>query len=59
MAIKEDTMNRTFTIKKAKIQQWGYEITAKNYHNIAPSIEIAVQYLKDRFGSSVKIRIKK
>lgn len=52
-------MSRTFTIKKARFPQWGYEITAKNYHNIAPSIEIAVRYLKDRFGNNVKIRIKK
>ena len=52
-------MNRVFTSKKARFPQWGYEITANNYHNIAPSIEIAVQYLKDRYGNSVKIRIKK
>lgn len=28
-----------YTIKKSKIQAWGYEITAKNFHNIAPSVE--------------------
>ncbi len=48
----------TFTIKKARIPEWGYEITAKGFHNIAPSIESAIAYLKDRFGHDVKYRIK-
>ena len=51
-----------YTIKKSKVEGWGYEITAKSgsytFHNIAPSVEVAVWYLKDRFGSDVKIRIK-
>jgi len=49
---------RVFTIKKSRIPQWGYEITAKNFHNIAPSEEAAKQYLQDRFGAGVKIRVK-
>lgn len=47
-----------YTIKKSKIPQWGYEITSKGFHNIAPTVEIAVRYLQDRFGSDVKYRIK-
>lgn len=47
----------TYSIKKSKIEKWGYEITAKNFHNIAPSIEDAVMYLRDRFGCDVKYRI--
>ena len=46
-----------FVIKKAKIEKWGYEIIAKGFHNIAPSIETAISYLKDRFGNDVKYRI--
>ena len=34
-----------FTIKKSKIPAWGYEITAKGFHNIAPSVEAAIAYL--------------
>lgn len=48
----------TFTIKKSKIDTWGYEITAKGFHNIAPSIEAAVRYLIDRYGHDVKYRIR-
>ena len=47
----------TFTIKKSRIPQWGYEITAKGFHNIAPSVEIAIRYLTSRYGSSVKYRV--
>lgn len=47
----------TFTIRKAKIERWGYEIVAKGYHNIAPSVEAAVQYLKNRYGYDVKYKI--
>lgn len=47
----------TFTIRKSRIPQWGYEITAKGFHNIAPSVEIAIRYLIDRYGSSVKYRV--
>lgn len=46
-----------YTIKKSKIEVWGYEITAKGFHNIAPSVEIAIRYLKDRFGHDVKYRV--
>ena len=48
----------TFVIKKAKIQAWGYEITAKGFHNIAPTVEAAVNYLKSRYGNSVKYTVK-
>ena len=48
----------TFTIKKAKIPSWGYEITAKGFHNIAPTVEAAVSYLQGRFGADVKYRVK-
>lgn len=51
-------MKQTFTIWKSDIPQWGYEITAKNYHNIAPDVDTAVRMLKDRYGRNVKIRIK-
>lgn len=52
-----------YTIRKSDIDVWGYEITAGShghleFHEIAPSVEIAVRYLKNRFGSDVKIRIK-
>lgn len=47
-----------FTIKPARIPGWGYEITAKGFHNIAPSVEAAIAYLKDRYGYDVKYRIK-
>lgn len=48
-----------FTIKKSKIPAWGYEITTTNgFHNIAPTIESAVNYLKDRYGYDVKYVIK-
>lgn len=48
----------TFTIKKAKIPSWGYEITAKGFHNIAPTVEAAVSYLQGRFGADVKYKVK-
>ena len=47
-----------FVIKKSKIPQWGYEITAKGFHNIAPTAEAAVSYLKSRYGHDVKYRVK-
>ena len=47
----------TFTIKKSKITAWGYEITSKGFHNIAPTIESAVLYLQSRYGHDVKYRI--
>lgn len=46
-----------FTIKKARFEKWGYEITAKGFHNIAPTIEKAIDYLKDRYGCDVKYRV--
>lgn len=49
-----------FTIKKSKISSWGYEITCGDwFHNIAPSVEIAIDYLKDRYGIGVKYRVLK
>jgi hypothetical protein len=48
----------TFTIKKSKIPAWGYEITAKGFHNIAPSVEAAVDYLQGRLGADVKYKVK-
>ena len=48
----------TFTIKKSKIPAWGYEITDKGFHNIAPSVESAINYLKARYGNSVKYTVK-
>ncbi len=47
-----------YTIKKSKIEGWGYEITAKGFHNIAPTVEAAIKYLQGRFGFDVKYRIK-
>lgn len=47
-----------FIIKEAKIPAWGYEITAKGFHNIAPTIEAAIDYLKDRYGNDVKYTIR-
>lgn len=47
-----------FFIKKSKIPQWGYEITAKGFHNIAPTVEAAVSYLQGRFGADVKYKVK-
>lgn len=48
-----------FTIRPAKIPAWRYEIIGKNFHNIAPSEDAAIQYLRDRFGRSCRIRIMK
>lgn len=48
----------TYTIKKSKIEAWGYEITAKDFHNIALSVEAAIRYLQGRFGSDVKYRVR-
>lgn len=49
---------KKFTIKKSRITAWGYEITAKNYHNIAPTVEAAIALLKFRFGNNVKYTVK-
>lgn len=48
----------TFTIKKSKIPAWGYEITARGFHNIAHSVDAAILYLQDRYGMDVKYIIK-
>ena len=48
----------TYTIKKSKIEAWGHEITAKGFHNIAPSVEAAIRYLQGRFGFDVEYRIR-
>ena len=48
-----------FTIRKSKIKAWGYEITARNFHKIAPTVEAAVRYLQDRYGCNVHYRIAK
>ncbi len=48
----------TYTIKKSRIESWGYEITAKGFHNIVPTVEAAIKYLQNRFGYDVKYRIK-
>ena len=48
---------RIFTISKSKILKWGYEITARNYHNIFPTVDMAISYLKDYYGLGVKYRI--
>ena len=48
----------TYTIRPARIEAWGYEITAPHFHNIAPSVDAAVRYLQGRFGWDVKIRVK-
>jgi hypothetical protein len=54
--LREKTI--VFTIKKSKIEKWGYEITCGDwFHNTAPSADIAVNYLKDRFGHNVKYKI--
>ena len=57
-AASEGRLKMTFVIKKAKIPVWGYEITAKGFHNIAPTVEAAVNYLKSRYGNSVKYTVK-
>ena len=46
-----------FTIKPAHIPTWGYEITARGFHNIAPSVDAAINYLQSRYGWDVKYRI--
>jgi len=46
-----------FTIQKAKIESWGYEIKGRNFHNTAPSVEAAIRYLKNRYGYDVQYRI--
>lgn len=48
----------TYTIKKSKIEAWGYEITVMGFHNIAPIVEAAIRYLQVRFGFGVKYRIR-
>lgn len=57
MAGEKETI-MVYTIKKSKIEAWGYEITARHFHNTAPSIETAIRYLQDRFGLDVKYRVK-
>lgn len=47
-----------FIIKPAMIKQWGWEIVARGFHNIAPTKESAINYLKDRYGHDVKYTIK-
>lgn len=47
-----------FVIRKARIEKWGYEITARGFHNIAPTIDAAVSYIRRRFGGDVQIKIK-
>lgn len=47
-----------FTIKPARIPEWGYEITARGFHNIAPSVDAAIAYLQGRYGHDVKYRVK-
>lgn len=46
-----------FTIKKARFEQWGYEITANGYHNIAPTAEAAENFLTGRYGRLVQYRV--
>lgn len=46
-----------FTIKKSSVPAWGYEITAPGFHNIAPSVDSAVAYLKNRYGYDVQYKI--
>ncbi len=48
----------TYTITKSRVESWGYEITAKGFHNIAPTVETAIKYLQGRFGYDVKYRVK-
>ena len=48
----------TYTIRPARIASWGYEITEPHYLNIAPSVDAAILYLRDRFGSDVKSRVR-
>lgn len=43
-----------FTISKATVPVWKYEIRAKGFHNIAPTVSAAVNYLIGRFGGDVK-----
>ena len=47
-----------FTIRKARVPAWGYEITGRNFHNIAPTVEAAITYLQGRFGHDVKYIVK-
>ena len=47
-----------YIIKQSKVRTWGYEIVAKGYHNIVPSIEDAIRLLQNRFGPDVKFRVK-
>ena len=53
-------MNNVFMIKKSRIPAWGYEIVCGNwFHNIAPSVESAITYLKNRYGYDVKYIVRK
>ena len=49
-----------YTIKKSSVPAWKYEITGSDghFHNTAPTVESAIDYLKDRFGLDVKIKVK-
>ena len=48
-------MTNVFIIEKSTIPAWGYEIVCSNwFHNIAPSVEAAVSYLKGRYGYDVR-----
>lgn len=54
---RRNRSGRSFKIAPAKVKSWGYEITSPGFHNIAPSIDAATQYLKDRYGLGVNITI--
>lgn len=54
---RRNRSGRSFKIAPAKVKSWGYEITGPGFHNIAPSIDAATQYLKDRYGLGVNITI--
>lgn len=53
-------MTNVFIIKESTIPAWGYEIICGNwFHNIAPSVEAAVSYLKGRYGYDVRYIVRK
>ena len=49
--------NPIFSIKKSKIDPWGYEFWCKSLHyrNTAPSVEAARKAILARFGHDVTI----
>lgn len=47
-----------YLIRRSTVRHWGYEIVGKNLHLVAPTKEVAIYYLKTRFGSHVNYRIK-